>query len=98
MNMLLVGLCISVIGIAVTALAFAASTRPNSPAATVAPQLPVAKAAAASARFFSDRVPPPILPQPQVPIELLLQQIENHLRLELTRGSTSMAAIALFGN
>jgi len=79
MHMLLIGLSLSLVGIAFTALAFAAATRPESPATTTQPELPATKAA--PARFFVDRVTPPV-PLPQVPIELLLQQIENHVRLE----------------
>lgn len=81
MYMLLMGLCFAFIGIAFSAIAFAAATHPNLPAATVQPDVSAAKAAPASTRFFVDRA----LPKnalPQVPIELLLQQIENHVRLE----------------
>ena len=91
MDMLLMGLCMSLIGIAVTAFAFAAATHPMSPAAMVEPQFPVVKAATAPARFFSDRVTSPILPQPQVPIEVLLQQIENHVRLEQAAAESFVA-------
>jgi hypothetical protein len=81
MDMLLMGLCVAVFGLAVSALAFAAATRSESSDPLVQPGLPVVKAE--PARFFSDRVMPPIPPQPQqVPIEILLQQIENHVRLE----------------
>ena len=78
MEMLLMGLCLSVFGIAVAAVAFGAATRPESSAPVVQPALPAVKAT--PARFFSDRVVPPV--PPQVPIEVLLQHIENHVRLE----------------
>ena len=82
MDMLLMGLCVAVFGLAVSAVAFAAATRRESSDAVVQPELPAVKAVA-PARFFSDRVLPPIPPQPQqVPIEVLLQQIENHVRVE----------------
>ena len=76
------GLCMSVFGLGVAALAFGAATRSESSDATVQPELPLVTAAA-PARFFSDRVPvpPAVLPR-QVPIEILLMQIENHVRLE----------------
>ena len=82
MEMLLMGLCMSVFGVAVAALAFGAATRRESSTPAVQPALPVVKVA--PARFFAERVVPPIpaIPQPLVPIEVLIQQIENHVRLE----------------
>lgn len=82
MEMLLMGLCMSVFGLGVAALAFGAATRSESSDSAVQPELPLVKAVA-PARFFSDRVPapPPVLPR-RVPIEVLLMQIENHVRLE----------------
>ncbi|MBZ5546655.1 MAG: hypothetical protein LAO22_01655 [Acidobacteriia bacterium] len=82
MEMLLMGLCMSVFGLGVAALAFGAATRSESSDSAVQPELPLVKAVA-PARFFSDRVPvpPAVLPR-QVPIEVLLLQIENHVRLE----------------
>ena len=86
MEMLLMGLCMSVFGLGIAALAFGAATRSVSSDSVVQPQLPLVKAAA-PARFFSDRagatptVPPVVSPQ-QVPIEVLLLQIENHVRME----------------
>ena len=91
MDMLLMGLCMSLIGIAVTALSFAAATPPKPPAATIQPQIPSVKPAAVPARFFSDRVASPLLPPPQVPIEVLLQQIENHVRLEQAAAESFVA-------
>jgi len=81
MEMLLMGLCMTVFGLAVAAVAFGAATRPESSAPKVQPALPAVKVT--PARFFSDYVVPPIPPQqPRVPIEVLLQQIENHVRVE----------------
>lgn len=85
MEMLLMGLCMSVFGIGIAALAFGAATRSRSSDATVQPQLPLVKAAT-PARFFSDRAVTsptvPAVPMSQVPIEVLLLQIENHIRME----------------
>jgi hypothetical protein len=82
MEMFLMGLCVSVFGLAVTAAAFGAATRSESSNAAVQPEVPVVKPAVAT-RFFANRiVPTPVPPPQQVPIELLLQQIENHVRLE----------------
>jgi hypothetical protein len=84
MEMLLMGACLSLFGLAVACLAFGAATRDGNEAAAASPavQKEVAKAAAAPARFF---VRPPSLPRAartEVPIEALLLQIENHVRLE----------------
>jgi len=81
MEMLLMVLCMSGFGFAVAALAFGAATRPQSSSPAVKPELPAVKTAV-PARFFSNRVVPLAPPPPQVPIEVLLQQIENHVRLE----------------
>ncbi len=91
MDMLLMGLCMAFIGTAVTALAFAAATRPTSPASAAQPQLPAVKVAAAPARFFSDTVAAPIAMQTLVPIEVLLHQIENHVRLEQAAAESFVA-------
>ncbi len=86
MEMILMGLCVAVFGMGVAAVAFGAATRSVSSDSVVQPQLPLVKASA-PARFFSDRaaatptVPPVALPR-QVPIEVLLLQIENHVRME----------------
>ena len=86
MEMLLMGLCMSVMGIGIAALAFGAATRSRSSDSTVQPQLPLVKAVAPT-RFFSDSVAVPsavlpAVPTLQVPIEVLLLQIENHIRME----------------
>jgi len=82
MEMLLMGICLSVFGLAVACLAFGAATR--APEETVAPvvQKGVVKAAASPARFFVDPSALPAAARTRVPIEALLLQIENHVRLE----------------
>jgi hypothetical protein len=80
MEMLLMGICISVFGLAVAALAFGAATRPER-AVTAQPEVRPAQAVA-PARFFADHVVTPATQTPYVPIEALLLQIENHVRLE----------------
>ena len=89
MEMLLMGACISLFGLAVTAMAFnAAAPRPEeAPAAE--PEL--LKAAVAPARFFADSAALPI-PPGRVPIEALLLQIENHVRLEHAAAESFLAA------
>jgi len=93
MEMLLMGLCMSVFGLGIAALAFGAATRSQSSDSnsTVQPQLPLVKAVA-PARFFSDRVAiPPVAPHQQVPIEVLLLQIENHVRMEQAAAEVFLA-------
>jgi hypothetical protein len=81
MEMLLMGACLSLLGLAVTCLAFGTATRGEAASPEVAPEPKVA-AEAAPTRFFAD--PVPALPRrlEQVPIEALLLQIESHVRLE----------------
>jgi len=84
MVMFLMVLCLSMFGLAVTCLAFAAATGgipsglqdrvETQPEKRVVHALP-------KARFFVDRLPSPVMP-PQVPLEVLLAQIERHVRLE----------------
>ena len=92
MDMLLMGLCVTFIGVAFTAMAFVAATRPTSSAPATQPQLPAVKAAAATpARFFAANAAPAIPLPPQVPIEVLLHQIENHVRLEQAAAESFVA-------
>jgi hypothetical protein len=72
MEMFLMVLCMSVLGLALAAMAFGAATRPERVA--VQPQVQPAKA---QTRFFVEPAA-----QPRVPIEALLAQIESHVRLE----------------
>lgn len=66
-------LCMSVLGLAMAAMAFGAATRPERTSSGVAAQPHVAKP---QARFFVEPM------APRVSIEALLAQIENHVRLE----------------
>ena len=95
MEMLLMGLCMSVFGIGIAALAFGAATRSESSDSVVQPEVSLAKAAA-PARFFSDRVAvptavTPVVPPWQAPIEVLLLQIENHVRMEQAAAEVFLA-------
>jgi hypothetical protein len=78
MEMFLMALWIIVFTLAIAAAAFKASTGSETPVSAAQPEVPLVKEATRP-RFFSDRVP--VLPT-QVPIEVLLLQIENHVRLE----------------
>ena len=81
MEMLLTVLCMSMLGLAVTAIAFGAATRPKKSSSQVQPELRPVKAVGPG-RFFADKVVPPDSPGSHVPTEVLLAQIENHVRLE----------------
>ena len=84
MEMLLLGVCLSMFGLAVACLAFGAATRfpEETVAASPAVQKEAVKVAASPARFFVDPPAIPVAARNQVPIEALLLQIENHVRLE----------------
>jgi hypothetical protein len=83
MEMLLLGACLSVFGLAVACLAFGAATRGADAAASTAPALqPEALAAAEKPGFFIDRPAMPAAARNRVPIEALLLQLESHVRLE----------------
>ena len=97
MEMFLMGLCVSIFGLGVAVVAFGAATRSESsesPDAAVQPALPLVKAVA-PAHFFSDRAAaPPVVPAAPpwpVPIEVLLLQIENHVRMEQAAAESFLA-------
>ena len=88
MEMLLMGVCLSMFGLAVACLAFGTATRVNEETGVAAPDFApeVAKSAiqvaALPERFFVEPQPLPMAAHTRVPIEALLLQIENHVRLE----------------
>jgi hypothetical protein len=89
MEMLLMGVCLSMFGLAVACLAFGAATRnyEEEAAAAHAVERKAVKAAVSQAHFFVDPAfvdpaPLPVAARTRVPIEVLLLQIENHVRLE----------------
>ena len=79
MEMLLMGVVLSLFGLAVSCLAFGAATREE---AVPEPEAEAAKLATATPRFFADTPALPVAAFNRVPIEALLLQIENHVRLE----------------
>ena len=81
MEMLLMGAVLSMFGLAVTCMAFGAATR----GADQPKEKPAAKPAIPAPRFFVD-------PARQVPIEALLLQIENHVRLEQAAAESFLQA------
>ncbi len=78
MEMFLMGLALSLLGVAVSAMAFGAAVRgePQSEPPRPATQPAVTLLAP---RFFVDDAAPP---RPRVPVEVLLLQLERHVRLE----------------
>jgi len=82
MEMFLMALCMSVFALGVAVAAFRAATISDSSKPAAQLQLPLVKAVAPP-RFFSDSVAiPPAVPSGPIPIEVLLLQIENHVRME----------------
>jgi hypothetical protein len=84
MEMLLMGACLSMFGLAVAALAFGAATRDTEHASKMeaASEHEAVKPAVPRARFFVDPRPLQDPAWTSLPIEALLLQIENHVRLE----------------
>ena len=77
MVMFLMALSLSVFGLAMSALAFGAATRTQrTPEPVLQPQIELAPE-----RFFGESRPA-FHRQPNVPLEVLLLQIERHVRLE----------------
>jgi hypothetical protein len=87
MEMLLMGAVLSLFGLAVSCLAFGAATRVE-PAA----EPEAAKLATANSRFFAETPALPVVTFNRVPIEALLLQIENHIRLEHAAAECYLAA------
>jgi hypothetical protein len=81
MEMLLMGGCLALLGLAVAGLAFGAATRDER---TIPAPEPRGESVAkpAPARFFAPHIPVGAGVAAQVPIEALLLQIESHVRLE----------------
>jgi len=94
MEMLLMGMCVAVFGMGIAAVAFGAATRKESSDSAMQPALSLVKTEDA-AHFFSDRVAarPTVPPAPAwpVPIEVLLLQIENHVRMEQAAAESFVA-------
>lgn len=80
MEMFLMGLCLSLLGVAVSAIAFGAATRDDREREQASvqprPQLPLP-----APPLFVDTLAS-AAPRAQVPIEVILLQLERHVRLE----------------
>jgi len=82
MEMLLMGLCVSMLGVAVTAIAFRAATCSKSSDADVQPEARPVKAAAPACSIPQRIAAPSNVPLRHIPNDALLWEIENHIRLE----------------
>ena len=87
MEMLLMGICVSVFGMAIACAAFGAAVRPLE---NVSEPQPEPVQAPVPTRFFVNDIGLPV--QPRVPLEALLLQIENHVRLEQAAAESFLSA------
>lgn len=88
MVMFLMAACVAMFGLAITAMAFGAATRDSRrPAEPVLePRLALPKS-----DFFVDDAAPKAVPQP-VAVDVLLLQIEGHVRLEQAAAESFLEA------
>lgn len=91
MEMLLMGICVSVFGMAIACAAFGAAVRPARTAPAVQPEQ-VKATALAPTHFFINDVNVATPSQPRVPLEALLLQIESHVRLEQAAAESFLSA------
>jgi hypothetical protein len=90
MEMFLTGLCLSLLGVAASALAFGAATRNEPPSDQPQPQ-PRPQLPLPAPQFFL-QTPQPDTWSPRVPIEVLLLQLERHVRLEQAAAESFLSA------
>jgi len=79
MEMFLMGLCLSLLGVAVSALTFGVATRGQRAAEE---QAAAKKVALPAPQFFVADEAKPAAGGVRVPVEILLAQLEQHVRLE----------------
>ncbi len=91
MEMFLMVLCMSLFGAGIMAAAFGVATQPNQPPQT-AEQKQEVPVVLEPAKFFTDYTVSPVITRTEVPIEVLLLQIENHVRLEQAAAETFLFA------
>jgi hypothetical protein len=92
MEMLLMGICVAVFGMAIACAAFGAAVRPEKSPEELSEVKAEPVRTAAPARFFINEVS---LPTPNgrtsVPIEALLLELERHVRLEQAAAESFLA-------
>ena len=81
MEMFLMVLCMSLFGLGITCIAFRAADRPELTSEETEEER-VPELNAQPARFFADTAAAPNAAVARVPVEAILLQIENHVRLE----------------
>jgi hypothetical protein len=91
MEMLLMGACLSMFGLAVCCLAFGAATR-ETEEEKAAVAAPVVTKPVVATHFFVDPPALPMAARTRVPIEALLLQLENHVRLEQAAAESFLAS------
>ena len=96
MEMLLLGACMSLFGVAVACMAFGAATADADQKVEVMAEAPVVQpaiqvATAQPARFFRDQPVVQMSHGVQIPLDALLAQIENHVRLEQAAAESFLA-------
>jgi hypothetical protein len=84
MVMFLMVLCMSLFGLALSALAFGAATRglPTEDEARLKAAVDERLAAVPERFFVRDEAPRPGAGMPKIPLEVLLLQLDRHVRLE----------------
>jgi len=93
MEMLLMGVCVAVFGMAIACAAFGAAVRPARGAAAAAAEMKAEPIkTVAPAKFFINQVSVPTSNgHVSVPIEALLLQLERHVRLEQAAAESFLA-------
>jgi len=90
MEMLLMGAAMSLLGVAVSSILFAAATRSEGEAVNQPEARPAERPVMAAARFFLDERA--VQAHAGVPIEALLLQIERHVALEQAAAESFLLA------
>jgi hypothetical protein len=93
MEIFLMGLCASVLllGLAVAAVKFGPAMRSESPGLAVEPDLSLFNSAALANSVSDSVIASSTIPPQSIPIELLLLQIENHVRSEQAAAESFLA-------
>lgn len=94
MVMFLMALCVAMFGLAVSAIAFSAATRDaQAPDAQALPEQKPVQTVVRETRFFAAPVPAPAhaLAAPRVPVDVLLLQLERHVRLEVAAAESFLS-------
>ena len=81
------GICMSIFGFGIACAAFGSAVKPRA----LAEPKPEPLKAPAPARFFTSEITGTTVLLPRVPIEALLLQIENHVRLEQAAAESFLA-------